>query len=69
MTTRRFVIELRWSRNQALALAIALALPILAITGLITALAAHPRRRPGQRRAERQRLISNLALRGLKGGG
>ena len=36
------IIEVRWSRNLAVALAVALAIPILAITGLLTALAAHP---------------------------
>jgi hypothetical protein len=41
MLTHRLVIELRWSRNLVLALAIAVSLPILANTGLLTALAAH----------------------------
>jgi hypothetical protein len=41
MTTHRLVIEIRWNRNLAIALAVALAVPILAITGLLTALAAH----------------------------
>ena len=42
MKTHRFIIEVRWSRKVALCLAIALAVPILAVTGLLTALAAHP---------------------------
>jgi len=42
MTTHHLIIELRWSRNLALGLAIALALPVLAVAGLLTALAAHP---------------------------
>src|SRR5579859_1322364 len=41
MKTHQVIIELRWSRNLALALAVALAIPILAVTGLLTALAAH----------------------------
>ena len=40
--THRFVIELTWNRRVALTLALAVALPLLAITGLLTALAAHP---------------------------
>ena len=42
MTTHRFVLVLKWNRRVALTLALAVTLPILAVTGLLTALAAHP---------------------------
>ena len=42
MPARHLIIELRWSRSLAIGLAIALALPLLALTGLLTVLAAHP---------------------------
>ncbi|MEP7357197.1 MAG: hypothetical protein ABI847_08155, partial [Anaerolineales bacterium] len=46
MPTHHFTIEIRWSRKLALALAIAAAIPILAVTGLFRALAAQPAAAP-----------------------
>jgi YVTN family beta-propeller protein len=41
MSTERIVIELRWDRRAAAVLALVVAVPLLAVTGLLTALAAH----------------------------
>jgi hypothetical protein len=42
MATHRFVFEFHWGRKAALTLCLAFIVPLLAITGLLTALAAHP---------------------------
>ncbi len=42
MSTNWSTSELKWDRHVTLALAITLSLPILAVTGLLTALAANP---------------------------
>jgi hypothetical protein len=41
MPTERIIIELRWDRRAAAVLAAVVAVPLLAVTGLLTALAAH----------------------------
>ena len=41
MSTERIIIELRWNRRAAAILAAVVAVPLLAVTGLLTALAAH----------------------------
>jgi len=41
MPTERIIIELRWNRRAAAIVAAVVAVPLLAVTGLLTALAAH----------------------------